>query len=176
MGARLGPRRQEASWVVSAESGLPTGYAPSECHPELLSNETVISDGADLLDRLNAWRASSKIDSTTSAPSRLTRPMLFVVMSVIMLLLAALYLAGAFLSGGETSSTQASGFLGFAALFAAYSLSLFRLRRVAVTLGWIVVVFSAFWTLFYPAPIVILAWALHLWFVFRLRAHKAILT
>ena len=35
VGQRLGHRRPAASWVVNATSGLPSGYAPAEMHPDL---------------------------------------------------------------------------------------------------------------------------------------------
>jgi hypothetical protein len=37
IGARLGSRRAEASWIVNAGSGMPTGYQIQERHPALLS-------------------------------------------------------------------------------------------------------------------------------------------
>ena len=36
VGRRLGSRRPVASWVVSATSGLPSGYSPHEMHPDLI--------------------------------------------------------------------------------------------------------------------------------------------
>jgi hypothetical protein len=52
MGARLGPRHIEASWIVSAETGLPTGYSPTEIHPDLRSSSPLIRTGDDLRDRM----------------------------------------------------------------------------------------------------------------------------
>ncbi len=52
MGARLGPRHAEASWIVSAETGLPTGYSPTEIHPDLRSNSPLIRSGDDLRERM----------------------------------------------------------------------------------------------------------------------------
>lgn len=37
-GARLGPRHIAASWIVNAQSGLPTGYQPREMHPATASS------------------------------------------------------------------------------------------------------------------------------------------
>ncbi len=175
MGARLGPRRAEASWIVSAESGLPTGYSPQETHPALTLKSDIIRDGADLLQRLNVWRVSNKPRPEARTSERVIRPWSFIIVGVLMLLLSLLYLVGGVLSGGDSSSPRSTGFLGFACLFAAYGLSLIRLRHFALPLGWAVVAFSAFWVLFYPAPIAMFAWVLHLWFVFRLRNRKAIL-
>jgi hypothetical protein len=58
MGARLGPRRVDVSWIVNAKSGLPTGYAERELHPSLRASE-VIRKGSDLRSRLDAWRRAS---------------------------------------------------------------------------------------------------------------------
>jgi dihydrofolate reductase len=52
MGRRLGARRHEASWVVNARSGRPTGYADHELHPQLLSNPELIRSGDDLARRV----------------------------------------------------------------------------------------------------------------------------
>lgn len=57
MSARLGPGRPEASWAVSAETGLPTDYGPDESHPSLLQKAEVISKGRELLMRMSIWRA-----------------------------------------------------------------------------------------------------------------------
>jgi hypothetical protein len=48
------PRSAEASWIVSAES-MPTGYAPNERHPALLSKTEVISTGRELEQRMERW-------------------------------------------------------------------------------------------------------------------------
>jgi hypothetical protein len=53
IGGSLGPRRPEASWIVSAENGLPAGYDPSECHPALLSRGEMITTGRELLLRMS---------------------------------------------------------------------------------------------------------------------------
>jgi len=58
LGARLGLRRPEASWIVSAENSLPTGYSPDEWHPALLSRPDVITSGTMLLLRMATWRRS----------------------------------------------------------------------------------------------------------------------
>ena len=58
MGARLGARRPEASWIVSAENHLPTDYSPDEWHPALLSRPEVITTGTALVLRMTNWRRS----------------------------------------------------------------------------------------------------------------------
>jgi hypothetical protein len=61
LGARLGTRRPEASWIVSAANGLPTDYSEDEWHPALLSQSDVISSGRVLALRLSTWKnAASK--------------------------------------------------------------------------------------------------------------------
>jgi len=60
MGARLGPRRPEASWIVNAYNGLPTDYSQDEWHARLLDNADVISSGRMLALRLSKWRGDSK--------------------------------------------------------------------------------------------------------------------
>ena len=57
MGARLGSRCAEASWVVSAATGMPTDYAKDEMHPALFRERELISSGAELMRRLKEWRA-----------------------------------------------------------------------------------------------------------------------
>ena len=48
VGAMLGPRRIEASWVVSAKTGEPTGYERDQKHP-LLSGSRLLTSGVELL-------------------------------------------------------------------------------------------------------------------------------
>jgi hypothetical protein len=51
IGARLGGlegQRKEASWVVNAKTGLPTGYPPEHLHPALLKNSDIIATGDEL--------------------------------------------------------------------------------------------------------------------------------
>ncbi|MBI2187347.1 MAG: hypothetical protein HYU37_09565 [Acidobacteria bacterium] len=47
VGQRLGARRPEASWIVSGASGLPSGYAPREMHPDL-GGSPLVRTGAEL--------------------------------------------------------------------------------------------------------------------------------
>ena len=52
MSGQLGPHRPEASWVVSAENGLPTDYNQAEWHPALLSRGEIIKSGRELMLRM----------------------------------------------------------------------------------------------------------------------------
>jgi len=56
IGARLGHRRPEASWVVNANTKLPTGYAPAEMHPALRRTQDVIESGSELRQRMARWK------------------------------------------------------------------------------------------------------------------------
>ncbi|MBI2150995.1 MAG: hypothetical protein HYU27_10390 [Acidobacteria bacterium] len=164
---------------MSADSGLPTGYGPQEIHPALLSNNEVIRDGADLLRRLNVWRVSNNEQTVVQTSGQLKRPRSFTIAAVVMFGIGALYLAGAFLSA-TASSTDPFGLpeilvvVGPACLFVAYGLSILGLRRRAIALGWTVIGFSSILALFYPM-IVILAWALHLWWFVRFRRRRSLL-
>ena len=51
VGRLLGLKNPISSWVVSASTGLPTGYRESECHPDLTSRSTII-DHVDSLKKL----------------------------------------------------------------------------------------------------------------------------
>ena len=57
MGARLGARRPEASWVVNSETGLPTDYEQADWHPDLFAAPSVIRTGHELTLQLALWRA-----------------------------------------------------------------------------------------------------------------------
>jgi hypothetical protein len=57
---RLGPRSMDASWIVNAETGLPTGYGQNDMHPALLDKSDIISSGIELVMRLSAWKAKAK--------------------------------------------------------------------------------------------------------------------
>lgn len=50
VGNYLGNRRPEASWVVKESTGLPTGYLPTEYHPDLLAKKSIIKT-ANVLNR-----------------------------------------------------------------------------------------------------------------------------
>ena len=57
IGGRLGARRVEASWVVNASSGMPTGYRQAQLHPDLISRTEIITSGSELQRRLSLWRS-----------------------------------------------------------------------------------------------------------------------
>lgn len=46
------PRTPFYSWVVNGRTGMPTGYAPEECHRNLRQRSRVISDGLALYEWL----------------------------------------------------------------------------------------------------------------------------
>jgi hypothetical protein len=65
IGARLGGlagRRREASWVVNAKTGKPTGYLPEHRHPALTSSKDIITSGDDLQRRLAEWKAAGALN------------------------------------------------------------------------------------------------------------------
>jgi hypothetical protein len=57
---QLGPHRPEASWIVGAENGLPTGYSEDEWHPDLLSRGEIITSGTALILQLSKWKAGAR--------------------------------------------------------------------------------------------------------------------
>jgi hypothetical protein len=57
VGAKLGPRCVEASWIVSTATGLPTDYDQDEMHPALLHKIEIIATGRELTRRMSAWKA-----------------------------------------------------------------------------------------------------------------------
>jgi hypothetical protein len=61
MGAQLGPHSPERSWVVSAETGLPTDYNQDERHPALMRSDEIISTGMELAMRMSAWKSRNPI-------------------------------------------------------------------------------------------------------------------
>jgi len=56
VGQRLGARRTEASRVVSSATGLPSGYVPTEIHPDLIGSP-LLRTGSELRELLARWRA-----------------------------------------------------------------------------------------------------------------------
>lgn len=52
VGAQLGEREPSKSWIVGSRTGLPIGYSPSQCHPELRSKMTIIRSGDKLKELL----------------------------------------------------------------------------------------------------------------------------
>ena len=57
MGAPLGPHTQERSWIVNAETGLPTDYSRDDMHPSLFRANEMIGRGTELVVRMTAWKA-----------------------------------------------------------------------------------------------------------------------
>lgn len=41
-------RDQRSSWIVSRQTGFPTGYTPEQTHPEIASRERVLSTPEEL--------------------------------------------------------------------------------------------------------------------------------
>ena len=58
----LGDRRPEASWIVLAHTGKPSGYTGSEMHADLFSNDTVLRTGPELTDLLGWASVQSRPD------------------------------------------------------------------------------------------------------------------
>jgi hypothetical protein len=56
VGALLGTRRPEVSWIVNARTELPTGYGVQKMHPALREKKEIIRDGGELLRKLAVWR------------------------------------------------------------------------------------------------------------------------
>jgi hypothetical protein len=56
VGARLGKRRPEVSWVVRTSDGLPSGYQTHEIHPALTRTSEIIRTGSDLVRRVRETR------------------------------------------------------------------------------------------------------------------------
>jgi hypothetical protein len=59
VGAVLGPHRPEASWIVSAQNGLPTDYDQAEWHPALVSRGEIITSGRALVLRMTIRRGKA---------------------------------------------------------------------------------------------------------------------
>jgi len=57
LGARLGERRPEASWIVSADNGLPAGYTQNDMHPSLMRRSEIITSGRLLALRMTTWKS-----------------------------------------------------------------------------------------------------------------------
>ena len=55
--ARLGGRRPETSWIVNAGTGVPTGFAPEQTHPDLRRSPEIITDPDALRARRREWLA-----------------------------------------------------------------------------------------------------------------------
>src|SRR5262249_21137049 len=55
LGPHWVPRRPEVSWIVNAETGVPTDYNRQQIHPDLFSKAEIIHTGSELLLRIAAW-------------------------------------------------------------------------------------------------------------------------
>ncbi len=53
VGKYLGEKRPEASWVVNATTGEPTGYLETEKHPELYRTDRIIASHEVLLRNIH---------------------------------------------------------------------------------------------------------------------------
>ncbi|GJL80368.1 MAG: hypothetical protein DHS20C01_00020 [marine bacterium B5-7] len=68
LGAMLGPRRPQASWVVSHHTNMPIGYTGDELHRDLKTNSHIITGAAELRQLLYRYRnisrqAGNRLDS-----------------------------------------------------------------------------------------------------------------
>lgn len=52
VGVQLGEPEPSKSWIVDSRTGLPTGYSPSQYHPELRSKMMIIRTGGKLKELL----------------------------------------------------------------------------------------------------------------------------
>lgn len=52
VGAELGEREPSNSWIVGSRTGLPNGYSPLQCHPELRSKIMIIRTGEGIRELL----------------------------------------------------------------------------------------------------------------------------
>ena len=60
LGRALGNRRPEASWVVNAVLGMPTGYKPHQIHPELLRTPEIIRSPQELSERMTEGASAAR--------------------------------------------------------------------------------------------------------------------
>ena len=58
VGKHLGERRKEASWVVNAGTGEPTGYTDAQKHPCLKKSRDIIGSGPELLKCMGEHKGS----------------------------------------------------------------------------------------------------------------------
>ena len=54
----LGKKRQEASWIVGVNSGIPKDYDAERLHPNLFTTNRIIKSGTELKNEIDAWRMS----------------------------------------------------------------------------------------------------------------------
>ena len=67
----LGTRRPETSWVVSARTGLPTGYLPHEMHENFGTNSRILCSGGELTEFLSKSVPTGDPKHTTSDAAQL---------------------------------------------------------------------------------------------------------
>lgn len=70
VGRHLGNPRPEASWIVSAATGKPSGYSEADCHPKLFSRPEVLRTGA----QLQALMSKGKISPSPPKPKIKPKP------------------------------------------------------------------------------------------------------
>jgi len=56
IGTLLGPRNREASWVVNAQTGMPTGYSNEDMDPALFEKPEIIRTGQELTQKMAIWK------------------------------------------------------------------------------------------------------------------------
>ena len=52
VGNLLGRKCQLASWIVNSKTGMPTGYSPTQMHPELKSQARIIKTEDELMNEI----------------------------------------------------------------------------------------------------------------------------
>ncbi|RLA45635.1 MAG: hypothetical protein DRR42_19160 [Gammaproteobacteria bacterium] len=73
VGRHLGESRAEASWIVSASSGKPSGYDQSNYHEALFSRHEILRNGPDLRKLLDGNIQETPAQSKPPAPALPTR-------------------------------------------------------------------------------------------------------
>lgn len=73
VGRRLGDQRPEASWIVSAKTGKPSGYTEDNCHAELYSNSLVIRSGEQLRALIENGLSWSIVSAPLQTRSSITK-------------------------------------------------------------------------------------------------------
>ncbi len=68
LGRSLGERRKETSWIVSARTELPEGYADAQLHPQLTVNEHVVRRSEELGRLVDAWRSIDRRSERHTRP------------------------------------------------------------------------------------------------------------
>ena len=67
-GQKLGDRRPFASWVVRADTGLPSWYCPDQIHPHLCANGHIIVDSSELQELLADFEPDDDAHSDDAPP------------------------------------------------------------------------------------------------------------